>query len=51
MNTTYADSICMAAQNAFDSDIPNALLPLTITHDASLLAGLESDRIGYAAWD
>ena len=51
MNTNYADSICMAVQHAFDSDLPLVLMPLTITQDASMLAGLDSDRIGCAAWD
>ena len=51
MNTNYADSICMAVQHAFDSDLPISLMPLTITQDASMLAGLDSDRIGCAAWD
>jgi len=48
MNTTYADSICMAAQNAYYSDTPMRLMPLTITQDASMRAGIESDEILYA---
>jgi len=46
----YSDCITMAAQHAFDMDTPQYLLPLTITQDASMLAGLESDRMGCAAW-
>ena len=48
---TYADSITFAAQHAQDWDGPQALLPLTITNEAALLAGLESDRMGCADWD
>jgi hypothetical protein len=51
MNTNYADSIRMAVQHAVDSDLPIDLMPLTISQDASMLAGLDSDRIGCAAWD
>ena len=51
MNTNYADSICSAVQPALDSDLPIGLMPLTISQDASMLAGLDSDRIGCAAWD
>lgn len=47
----YNDCITMALQNAFDSDTPTCLLPLTITNGAAMLAGLDSDRIGCAAWD
>ena len=50
MNSSYADSICIAAQNAYHSDLPMDLMPLTITQDASILAGLDSDHIGYADW-
>lgn len=46
---TYFDSITMAAQRAHDWDVPERLLPLTIDREASLLAGLESDRMGCAA--
>lgn len=51
MNTSYADSICIAVQHAYDTDLPIHLMPITITQDASMLAGLGSDRIGCAAWD
>jgi hypothetical protein len=50
MNTSYADSICIAAQNAYHSDLPIDLMPLTITQDASMLAGLDSDHIGCSDW-
>ena len=46
----YSDCIYNAIQHAFDLDIPQDLLPLTITQDAYKLAGLESDRYGAAAW-
>jgi len=48
---TYLDCITIAAHNAFDQDLPMALLPLSITNEACHLAGLESDRMGNAAWD
>lgn len=51
MNTSYADSICIAAQYAYATDLPMDLMPITITQDASMLAGLDSDRLGCAAWD
>lgn len=51
MNTSYADSICLAAQNAFSSDLPTELMPIYISQGASALAGLDSDRLGCAAWD
>jgi hypothetical protein len=46
----YSDCIFQAIQNAFDVDTPQELLPLTITRDAYMLAGLDSDRMGCAAW-
>ncbi len=48
MNLTQAISV--ALQHAFDMDTPQDLLPLTITQDACMLAGFESDRMGCAAW-
>jgi hypothetical protein len=48
MNMNQA--LSMALQHAFDMDTPQDLLPLTITQDAYMLAGLESDRYGAAAW-
>jgi hypothetical protein len=48
MNMTQA--INYAMQHAFDMDTPQDLLPLTITQDACMLAGFESDRMGCAAW-
>ena len=49
MTLDYQHCISHAIQKAFDT--PQDLLPLTITQDAYLLAGLESDRMGCAAWD
>ncbi len=46
----YSDCISQAIQLSFDLDTPQDLLPLTINHDASFLAGLESDRMGCAGW-
>ena len=51
MNMTYFDSLTFAAQHAGDDDLPAELLPLTIRDAAAKLAGLDSDRIGAAAWD
>lgn len=48
MNMTQAISAAM--QHAFDMETPQDLLPLTITQDAYMLAGFESDRMGCAAW-
>jgi hypothetical protein len=50
MFCSYIDSIAMATQSAMDWDLPAHLLPLTIANEAALLAGLESDRMGSAAW-
>ena len=48
---TYRDSITIAAQHAQDWDVPEELLPLTISNEAAMLCGLESDRMGCAGWD
>lgn len=48
---TFFDSITVAAQHAYEWDVPEDLLPLTISNEAALLAGLDSDRVGSAAWD
>ena len=48
---TYFDSLTFAAQHAGDDDFPAELLPLTISNAAAKLAGIDSDRIGAAAWD
>jgi hypothetical protein len=48
---SFTDCLSTAANRAFEMDTPQDLLPLTITHDACLLAGLESDHIGCATWD
>ena len=50
MTLDYQHCISHAIQKAFDFDTPQELLPLMITQDAYLLAGLESDRMGCAAW-
>ena len=48
---TYFDSLTFAAQYACYDELPDELLPLTISNEAAMLAGLDSDRIGAAAWD
>lgn len=48
---TYFDSLTFAAQHAGDDDTPVELLALTISNEAAMLAGLESDRMGTRAWD
>ena len=50
MNTNYFDSMCIAAQNAYYSDLPIDLMPLTITQDASRQSGLDSDHMGCPEW-
>ena len=51
MTMTYFDSLTFAAQHASYGDLPPELWPLTISNAAAKLAGLDSDRIGGAAWD
>jgi hypothetical protein len=46
----YSDCIPQAIQLSFDFETPQRLLPLTITQEACMLAGLESDRMGCATW-
>jgi hypothetical protein len=46
----FTDSISMALQHALDFGTPQDLLPLTITQDAYMLAGFDSDRMGCAGW-
>jgi len=50
MSFDYFDCITIAANSALDIDLPPELLPLTIANEAALLAGLDSDRMGSAAW-
>ena len=50
MTFDYQHCISHAIQKAFDFDTPQELLPLTITQDAHMLAGFDSDRMGCAAW-
>jgi hypothetical protein len=47
---SMTQAISVALQHAFDMDTPQDLLPLTITQDACMLAGFESDRMGCASW-
>ncbi len=46
----FTDCITFAVHHAQDWDGPSHLLPPTIADEAALLAGLDSDRIGGAAW-
>lgn len=50
--SAYFDAIAIAAQHAFESDwdIPSELLPLTISSEACMLAGWDSDTVGLSAW-
>ena len=48
---TYFDSLTFAAQHAGDDDLPAELLPLTISNEAAMLAGFDSDSIGAPTWD
>lgn len=48
---TYFDSITLATSHVLDCDIPDELLPLTITNEAAHLAGLGSDEIGATGWN
>lgn len=50
MSFDYFDCISIVANSALDFDLPPELLPLTIANEAALLAGLDSDRMGSAAW-
>jgi hypothetical protein len=49
----YPDCVTVAAYHAFENDcgVPIGLLGNTIASEAAMLAGLESDRIGCAAWE
>jgi hypothetical protein len=50
---SFSDCITVATHHAFemDSDMPTALWGNTIVSEAAMLAGLDSDRLGCAAWD
>lgn len=50
---SYSDCITVAAHHAFedDWDLPARLWGNTIVSEAAMLAGLDSDRVGCAAWD
>ena len=49
----YSDYITIAARHAFenDCDVPTGLLGNTIVSEADMMAGLDSDRVGSAAWE
>jgi hypothetical protein len=47
----FYDSLTFAAQHAGYDDVPDELLPLTISNEAAMLAGLDSDRVRSTAWD
>lgn len=49
--TSYFDSLTFAAQHARYEELPDELLPLTISNEAAKLAGLDSDRLGTRACD
>ena len=51
MTFAYLDSITTATSHVLDWDLPDELLPLTITNEAAALAGLDSDRLGTPAWN
>lgn len=46
----YQDCLLSAASTALDLDLPPELLPLTITNQAALLAGIGVDSIGSSDW-
>jgi hypothetical protein len=48
---SYSDAVYVAAQHALDWDMPTSLWGNTIVSEASMLAGLDSDLMGCAAWD
>jgi hypothetical protein len=48
---TYLDSIAAATQRALDwQDLPDDLLPLVITSEASHLSATDTDAMGHGAW-
>lgn len=48
---SYSDAVSVASIHALDWDIPCELWGTTITSEANMLAGFDSDRMGCAAWD
>jgi len=50
---SYSDCIVIATHHAFehDRDMPARLFGNTIVSEAAMLAGLDSDSVGCAAWD
>ena len=47
----YSDSLSFAVQHMQDWDIPEDMLPLTISNEAAMRAGHTSDLMGCAALD
>ena len=50
MSYDYFDCVSIVAHSALDFDLPPELLPLTIANEVAVLAGLDSDCMGAAAW-
>ena len=48
---TYLDSITLATSHVLDWDLPDELLPLTITNEAAQLTRLGTDDLGTPAWN
>ena len=48
---TYQDCFLTAATSVLDWDLPEELLPLTITNQAAGLLGWDTERLGSPAWD
>jgi hypothetical protein len=50
---SYADCITIAAHHALENDwdVPSNLWGNTIVSEAAMLAGLDSDRMGFPGWD
>lgn len=51
--SSYTDCISIAANHVLENDqeVPSSLLGNTILSEATMLAGLDSDRIGCPTWD
>lgn len=47
---TYHDSFVSAISESLERDVPEELLPLTITRQAAFHAGWEADHLGDPAW-
>ncbi len=46
---SYSDAVSVASIHAIDWDIPSELWGNTITSEANMLAGIDSDSMGCAA--